>query len=160
MRETIASVREEMTRAARDPQAMHFYARAVVTVTNDPEALYEKRKDTIALIHALPGMEHLLKTDGFDIERIVADVRKAMRTNEILERGGGFPDLREGGDMVAAKKLIPVDLMKELIVAGTPAQVRDRLREFEEIGLTHVFLSGLGPTDTLESLQATIKAIS
>jgi 5,10-methylenetetrahydromethanopterin reductase len=160
MREAVETVRAGAAAAGRDPATIEFYARAAVTVTNDPEAIYERRKDTVAIIHTLPGMERLLTTQGFDIERIIADVRRVMRTEEILARGGNFADLREGGDLAAAKKQIPNDLMKELLVAGSADHVRQRLREFEEIGITHVFLSALSPTDTLETLESTLSAIA
>jgi 5,10-methylenetetrahydromethanopterin reductase len=156
MREAIATVRADAEAAGRDPSAIEFHARAAVTVTSDPEAIYEKRKDTVAMIHTLPGMERLLTTPGFDIERIMADVRRVMRTDEILARGGNFTDLRQGGDVAAARRLIPNDLMRELLVAGDVEYVRRRLREFEEIGVTHVFLNALSPSDTVESLGSTL----
>lgn len=160
MRESITTVREELMKACRDPEAFHFYARAAITVTDDPEATYEKRKDTLAIIHALPGMDALLKSEGFDIEQIMSGVRKVMRTEDILARGGGFRDLKEGGDLAAARKLIPNNLIEELIVAGPPDQIRQRLAEFEEIGITHVFLSGRGLRETVTSLEETLASIT
>lgn len=159
MRESIASVRSTLADVGRDPDAFHFYARAAVTVTSDPEQHFERRKNTVAMIHTLPGMDALLRSDGFDIEKIMADVRKVMRTDEILARGGGFPDLQDAGDLEAARNLIPVDLIAELTVAGPVDHVRARLAELEEIGLTHVFLGGLGPTESLESLEATLASL-
>ena len=92
------------------------------------------------------------KSDGFDTERIIADVRQAMRTQETLDQGGGFGDLRRGGDLEAAKKAIPSELMRELVVAGSIADVRARLVQFQEIGITHVFLAAQGASVTVESL--------
>ena len=152
MRQAIATVREAAERAGRDAGALSFHARAAITVTDDPEAIYERRKSTVAMIHTLPGMERLLMTDGVDVERIIADVRAAMRTGEILGAGGGFGDLRRGGDLAAARKAIPNDLMKELVVAGSVADVRARLEQFREIGVTHVFLATPGPEATVDSL--------
>lgn len=152
MREAIGTVREEAERAGRNAEALSFYARAAITITDDPEAIYERRKDTVAIIHALPGMERLLTADGFDIERIIGEVRSVMRTSEILNAGGGFGDLRRGGDLATARRAIPNDLMKELVVAGTIAHVRARLDQLREIGVTHVFLATPGPDTTTESL--------
>lgn len=160
MREAIAQVRDEAARAGRDPAALAFYARASVTITDNPEAVWERRKGTVAVIHALPGMERLLVSDGFDTGRIIADVRRAMRTDDILAAGGGFGDLRRGGDLAAARAAIPAELMRELVVAGTVADVRTRLREFREIGVTHVFLATPGPEATAESLAALIAALT
>lgn len=152
MREAIGTVRAAATASGRDPAALSFHARAAVTVTDDPEAVYERRKSTVAAIHVLPGMERLLQSPGFDTERIIAEVRAAMRTGETLAAGGGFGDLRRAGDLDAAKRAIPTGLMRELVVAGPVAEVRARLAQFSEIGVTHVFLAAPGPAVTADSL--------
>jgi 5,10-methylenetetrahydromethanopterin reductase len=152
LRDAIAAVRDAAREAGRDPEALAFYARAAITITDNPEVLYERRKATVATIHALPGMERLLQSDRFDTERIIADVRAAMRTDEILATGGGFPDLRRGGDLEAARRAIPDDLMAELVVAGTVDQVREKLAAMEAIGVTHAFLAAPGPGVTVASL--------
>jgi 5,10-methylenetetrahydromethanopterin reductase len=160
MRDAIARVREAAREAGRDPHAFSFYARAAITITNDPATLYERRKATVATIHALPGMERLLQSSRFDSERIIADVRAAMRTDEILASGGGFPDLRRGGDLAAAKRAIPDDLMAELVVAGSVGQVREKLATMESIGITHAFLAAQGPGATVESLGTLLEGLS
>lgn len=141
MRESIDTVRMAASDAGRDSSGLVFAARAQVTITDDPEAVYERRKSTVAMIHALPNMERLLTTDGYDVDRIIAEVRTAMRTEEILGAGGAFNDLRRGGDLAAAREAIPTSLMQELVVAGSVPQVRVRLEEMREIGVTHVFLA-------------------
>jgi 5,10-methylenetetrahydromethanopterin reductase len=155
----IGRVREAACEAGRDPEAFAFYARASITITDEVEALYERRKATVATIHALPGMERLLETDGFDTGRIIADVRAAMRTQEILDQGGGFGDLRRGGDLAAAKRAIPNDLMAELVVAGTVEQVRARLEAMQRAGVTHAFFAPQGPDVTAASLAALIQEL-
>lgn len=152
MCEAIDQVRRDAAAAGRDPDAFFFYARAAITITDDPEAVYERRKDTVAIIHALPGMERLLTSDGFDVDRIIADVRRVMRTDEILAAGGGFGDLRRGGDLKAARAAIPTDLMRQLVVAGSVEDVRRRIAQLEEIGVTHAFLAAPGRDTTAESL--------
>jgi alkanesulfonate monooxygenase SsuD/methylene tetrahydromethanopterin reductase-like flavin-dependent oxidoreductase (luciferase family) len=134
-------------------------ARSSVTITDNPEVLYEKRKATVATIHALPGMDRLMEVPGFDTDRIMADVRQAMRTDEILASGGGFGDLRRGGDLAAAKRAIPNDLMAQLVVAGSPVEVRRRLSELEKIGITDVFLAPLDASATVESVATALDAI-
>lgn len=159
MREAIGTVREAAVAVGRDPAALTFHARASVTVTEDPEAVYERRKSTVAAIHVLPGMERLLHSPGFDTERVIADVRRAMRTDETLAGGGGFGDLRRAGDLDAAKRAIPTDLMRELVVAGSIESVRERLAQFSEIGITHVFLAAPGSSVTAESLAELIQGL-
>ncbi len=141
MRDQIAHVKQLAAKAGRDPEAITFYARCQVTITDDPEALYENRKTTVAMIHALPGMERLLQSHSHDIDSIMADVRTAMKVDDVLDRGGAFSALRREGDLDAARAAIPTDLMSELVVAGDVASVRAQLAQLAEIGVTHVFLA-------------------
>ncbi|CAA9586670.1 MAG: 5,10-methylenetetrahydromethanopterin reductase (Coenzyme F420-dependent N(5),N(10)-methylenetetrahydromethanopterin reductase) (Methylene-H(4)MPT reductase) [uncultured Thermomicrobiales bacterium] len=159
MGEAIGTVRAEAERSGRDPKGLSFYARAAIEITGDPEAVYERRKSTVALIHALPGMERLLRTYDVDVDSIIGEVRRAMRTDEILAAGGGFGDLRRGGNLAAARQAIPNDLMKELVIAGPVADVRARLEQFREIGVTHVFLAGPGPDTTAKSLGELLASV-
>jgi alkanesulfonate monooxygenase SsuD/methylene tetrahydromethanopterin reductase-like flavin-dependent oxidoreductase (luciferase family) len=159
MEGAIVSVRAQAKRAGRDPSGFVFAARSAVTVTDDPERVYEQRKSTVAMIHALPGMERLLQSEGYDVERIIADVRAVMNTEAILGRGGGFGDLRRGGDLAAAKRAIPTELMRELVVAGSVDEVRARLRRMSEIGITHVFLAPPRPGTTAAELGDLIAAL-
>lgn len=160
MREAIGTVRQHANDAGRDPSGLAFVARAQVAITDDPEAVFERRKATVAMIHALPLMERLLTTDGFDIDRIIADVRAAMRTEEILGEGGGFSDLRSGGDLEAAKRAIPLDLMRELVVAGPLPDVRARLQEMREMGITHVFLASPKPGTSVDDLAELVRSLT
>lgn len=156
MRDQISNVKRMAAAVGRDADALTFYARCQVTVTNDPEALYEKRKTTIAMIHALPGMERLLQSDAHDIDTIIADVRKAMRVNEILEAGGAFSQLRTKGNLQAAREAIPTSLMSELVVAGDLPTIRRKLSDLADIGVTHVFLAAPA---TIEDLPGIVKSL-
>jgi 5,10-methylenetetrahydromethanopterin reductase len=153
----IREVRHEAAACGRDPDALRFFARSGVTITANPESVWEKRKATIAMIHALPGMERLLVSPGFDIGSIIEGVREAMGTMEVLERGGNFPELRRSGDMDAARRRIPTALMRELVVAGPVEEVRERLRQLREIGVTDVFL--VPPSKDPDRLSETVAAL-
>ena len=152
IRDQIASVKKTAAAAGRDPDQITFNARCQVTITDDPESLYERRKATVAMIHSLPGMERLLQSDRYDIERIMADVRQAMKVDEVLARGGAFTNLRREGDLAAARAAIPTDLMSELVVAGDVPTVRAKLAVLAEIGVTHVFLAAPKDLDSLPEL--------
>jgi alkanesulfonate monooxygenase SsuD/methylene tetrahydromethanopterin reductase-like flavin-dependent oxidoreductase (luciferase family) len=152
MREQIQLVKSSAAEVGRDPDAVTFNARCQVTVTDDPEALYERRKSTVAMIHSLPGMERLLQSDRHDIDRIIADVRQAMKVEEVLARGGAFADLRRHGNLQAAKAAIPTELMAELVVAGDIPTVKAKLAELEAIGVTHVFLAAPKEIESLPEL--------
>lgn len=141
MREQIANVKEMAAEVGRDPASLAFNARCQVTITDDPESLYERRKSTVAMIHSLPGMDRLLQSSTHDIDHIMADVRHAMRVDDVLDRGGAFGALRREGNLDAARAAIPTDLMSELVVAGDISSVRKQLAELADIGVTHVFLA-------------------
>ncbi len=157
MRDQIANVKQMAQAVGRDPEKLTFNARCQVTITDDPEALYEKRKSTVAMIHSLPGMQRLLQNDTFDIEKIMADVRQAMRVDDVLEHGGAFSELRREGDLAAAKSAIPTELMQELVVAGSVSDVRKQLLHLHEIGVTHVFLAAPGELESLPELVESLR---
>ena len=160
MERTIRDVRRQASEAGRDPDAISFFARSAVTITDDPEAIWERRKDTVSLIHALPGMDRLLESPGYDIEAIIAEVRSVMHTGDVLDRGGNFLDVKRAGDFAAARTLIPTDLMRELVVAGSVEEVRDRLTTFREIGVTDVFLARPPKGEPVERLVEIVNALS
>ena len=141
MRDQVTHVKHMAAAAGRDPDALTFNARCQVTITSDPEAVYEQRKSTIAMIHVLPGMERLLQTPHYDTEAIMHKVRAAMLVDDILAHGGAFGELRRAGDLAAAKAAIPTELMADLVVAGDVSSVRAKLAELAAIGITHVFLA-------------------
>jgi alkanesulfonate monooxygenase SsuD/methylene tetrahydromethanopterin reductase-like flavin-dependent oxidoreductase (luciferase family) len=157
MAETIRDVRAQAAAAGRDPDALHFIARSAVTITDDPEAVWEQRKATVAMIHALPGMERLLESPGFDTKAMIAQVRRDMRTEAVLARGGNFAELKAAGDLEAARRHIPTALMRELVVAGPAADVRADLLRFREIGVTDVVLAR--PKDDPEAIGDVVEAL-
>jgi alkanesulfonate monooxygenase SsuD/methylene tetrahydromethanopterin reductase-like flavin-dependent oxidoreductase (luciferase family) len=138
--DAIARVKRAAKDADRDPETLSFFARTGIYVTDNPEPELERRKATIAMIHALPGMQRLIETPLFDVEQIIADVRRVMKTDQVLAHGGGFPELRRRGDLDAARKLIPTELMMHLAVVGDITLVKARLRALAEVGVTHVFV--------------------
>jgi 5,10-methylenetetrahydromethanopterin reductase len=140
----IGRVRASAAAVGRAPNGLAFFVNPVAHVTNDLESELERNKGFIAIVHALPGMERLLETPGFDIPAIIERVRRAMKTEEILSRGGGFPDLRREGDLAAARRAIPTELVARLAAVGPLPVVRDRLRALAAIGATHVFLDRRG----------------
>lgn len=159
MERAIRDVKREASEAGRDPKVMSFFARSGVTITDDPEVVWERRKDTVAMIHALPGMDRLIESPGFDTGAIMAEVRRVMRTDEVLARGGNFHDLRRTGDFAAARGHIPTDLMRELVVAGSVEEVRVRLTRLREIGVTDIFLARPPKGEPTERLIDVVAAL-
>ncbi|MGH2562785.1 MAG: LLM class flavin-dependent oxidoreductase, partial [Thermomicrobiales bacterium] len=158
MTSAIATVRQAASDAGRNPDRLAFFARVGLMVTDDPEPVLERRKNVIAMIHTLPGMDRLTQTPGFDVPAILAEVRRHMRTAETLAAGGGFADLRRAGDLDAARAAIPTELVARLAVVGTARNVRERLAELTRIGVTHVFVSGTDmPRDRWPELLSRIR---
>lgn len=152
MKEEIPKVKAMAAAAGRDPEHLTFYARCQITITDDPESIYEKRKSTVAMIHSLPGMERLLRNDTYDVEAIIANVRAEMKVDQVLEHGGAFSEMRRVGDVGAAKNAVPTALMAELVIAGDVPTVRQRLQQLEAIGVTHVFVSVPADSDQLTEI--------
>ncbi|HEV2107517.1 MAG TPA: LLM class flavin-dependent oxidoreductase [Thermomicrobiales bacterium] len=160
LEEAIGTVRESARDAGRDPAAFRFMARAGVLVTDDPEPVLERRKAHLALINSLPGMDWLLAEPGFDIPAIMANVRRTMCTDEVLARGGGFPEMRRAGDLAAASAAIPTELMARLTVVGPLAEVRERLRSLVEIGVTDVFVFPPEPGEAAEEYRERLRELT
>ena len=124
--------------AGRNPGDLEFIARPRIVVTDEPEREYERIKNAIAIIYTLPGMGRLIDVKGFDVEAILADVRRVMKTDEIIGKGGAFLELREGGDLPAARKRIPDDLVANLAMIGTLGEIRPRIAAYAELGVSEI----------------------
>ena len=159
VRGAIAAVRAAARSAGRDPHALAVIVRANALVTDNPESVLERRKVGLALIATLPGMGELVRTPGHDTQAILARVRTAMRTDETLATGGGFPALRRAGDLAAARAAIPTDLMAALCPVGSLSLVRDRLARLAALGVTEVTVSPPRARDTEEDYAARLVAL-
>ncbi len=139
--EAIPAVRAAARAAGRDPALLRFVLRTAVFVSDDPESFLERQKTLIALVNTLPGMERLLRLDGHDLPAMMAQVRRAMRTEELLASGAGFPALRRGGDLTAARAAIPTEVVARLAIAGPLAEAVARLRRLAALGISDVSLA-------------------
>jgi 5,10-methylenetetrahydromethanopterin reductase len=146
-------------KAGRDPGDLSYFVNPAVIVTDDPEPVLERKKGFIAMVHALPGMDRLLMTDRWDVDSIVAKVRAAMGTEEIVEQGGLFVDLRQRGDLEAARRAIPTDLVAHAAAIGPVQVVREKLAHFEAAGATHLFVDRAGLPERLEDVVALVDSL-
>jgi hypothetical protein len=101
-------------------------------------------------------MDRQLVGLNFDLDKIMADVRRLMRTNEVLARGGSFADLRREGDLTAARRAIPTELVHQVAIVGPLDLVRTRLAEYRDAGVTDVFVcsDSVGNHDLIAELAA------
>ena len=135
--EVIPDVRGAAHRAGRDQANLAFVLRTAVKITDDPRLYLEQQKNLFALINALPGMDRLVRVPGYDGPAIMAEVRRAMRSDVGLA-AGGFPGLRRVADLEAARAAIPDGLIARLAIVGPLPEVRSRIARLAEIGVTHL----------------------
>jgi 5,10-methylenetetrahydromethanopterin reductase len=154
LRQAIPRVRTAAMAAGHDPSRLAFVLRTTTVVvdsaTTERKAI-DRGKNLLALVSTLPGMDQLVRTEGFDTSPLLDEVRMTMRTRETLAAGGGFPALRRNGDLAAARALIPDDLVRQLGVIGSLPVVRERLRGLDALGVTHI---GVAPPPDATSVES------
>jgi 5,10-methylenetetrahydromethanopterin reductase len=154
LRRAIPRVRAAATAAGRDPAGLAFVLRTTTAVAESAAAerkAIDRGKNLLTLVSTLPGMDRLVRTEGFDVPVLLDEVRVTMRTRETLAAGGGFPALRRDGDLTSARSLIPDDLVRHLGVIGSLPVVRERLRALDELGVTHI---GVAPPPDATSVES------
>lgn len=145
----VGQVRSSALSCGRDPDGLSFFVNPALMVTADPEPVYARKKAFAVMVHALPGMERLLMTEAFNVPEIMGRVRIAMKTEEVLGRGGLFPELREAGDVEAATSMIPDGLIEAASAIGSLEYVQAKVRDFVAAGATHLFVDRRGlPKDS------------
>ncbi len=149
----IELVRDSATAEGRDPAALRFTYGTRALITDDPTPEIERRKLTVALINALPGMDRQLEGAGFDIPDLIGRIRQTLGSDEQLARGGGFPELRRGGRLHEAARLVPSGLVERLSVIGPADHVRDRLQELAALGIDTVLVQLPGGSEPPEELR-------
>ena len=159
LRASVERVRSAAVAAGRDPRALRFFFDPGIRITDDPGPKLDELKATIATIHALPGMERQLRAPGLNVDGVMANVRKAMRTDEVLAAGGAFAELRREGDLAAAKRAIPDELVRAVSAVGPPSEVRRRLADLSEIGITDVFFNIARSPGGIEALGDVLASI-
>jgi 5,10-methylenetetrahydromethanopterin reductase len=125
----------------RDPDRFSIFLRTGIHVTGDSASALRYRKTLMSILTPLPGMARHIEHPDYDIESIIGEVRAAMGTEAVLERGGNFIDLRLAANFNAARAAIPDGLINDLSYVGDAANVRAKLKRIRALGVTHVFLS-------------------
>ena len=154
LRQAIPRVRAAAMAAGRDPAPLACVLGTTVAVVETEGAerkAIDRGKNLLALVSTLPGMERLVRSEDFDVPALLDEVRETMRTRATLAAGGGFAALRRGGDLAAARALIPDDLIRRLGIIGPLTMVRERLHDLAEIGVTHVGVAPPPETTSVES---------
>ena len=159
----IAVVRDRAVAAGRDPALLRFTYGTRVLITDDPAPELERRRAMLALVNALPGMDRQLTGTGHDIPVLIGAIRDVLGSDELLARGGGFPELRRTGRLSAAAKLVPIDLVDRLSVVGSADHVRRRLTALAALGIGEVFVQlpdAATPPEALGGRLTALQALS
>jgi alkanesulfonate monooxygenase SsuD/methylene tetrahydromethanopterin reductase-like flavin-dependent oxidoreductase (luciferase family) len=154
LREAIPLVRQAAITAGRDPDALAIILRSEITVTHDDTSerkALTRAKSFLALLAGFAGMSRLYQVPGYDTEAIIANVRAAMRIDEVLASGGGFPALRRTGDLAAARAAVPDAFIRALALVGNPEELAPRLAALRDLGVTCVSVT---PPPEAESVSA------
>lgn len=162
LRQAIPQVRQAAVAADRDPSALAFILRTEITLTADDASerkALSRAKSLFALLAGFPGMGRLYQVPGYDVEAIIARVRAAMRTDEVLANGGGFPALRRTGDLAAARAAIPDDFIRALAMVGSADDLGPRLATLRELGVTCVSVTPPAEAGSVAAWQETLTVL-
>ena len=162
LRRAMPLVRQAATTAGRDPNALAVVLRTEITLANDDASEHKaltRAKSLFALLAGFPGMSRLYTVAGYDTEAIVADVRTAMRTDEVLASGGGFAALRRTGDLAAARAAIPDAFIRALALVGTPEDLQPRLASLRALGVTCVSVAPPADAASVTAWAQTLAAL-
>ncbi|MCX7624376.1 MAG: LLM class flavin-dependent oxidoreductase [Thermomicrobium sp.] len=144
---TLPELRARLQESGRDPARFRVFVRTNLVLTDDPEPHLEERKIPFALLTTLPGMSRQVVVPGFDVERLVAELRRLLRIDESLRAGRPWHDIRRAVDPTLVRRLVPTELIAQLCLIGPARELRPRLARLAALGVTHVFLRALPEPD-------------
>ncbi len=151
----LPELRTQLTAAGRDAERFPVFVRTNLVLTDDPEPHLEERKVPFALLATLPGMSQQVVVPGFDVERLIADLRQRLRIAELLRSGRPWHDIRQTVDAATLRRLVPTELIAQLCLIGPAHELRPRLQRLAALGVTHVFLRAL-PEPDAEAYRAVL----
>ena len=146
VRDSIRNIRSEASAAGRDTGELEFIIFTGLEVTDQPEMALERFKSEMAMYHSIPGMARTLAGTTYDVPSIIERVRHSMRTQEILDLGGWTEEFSNLSDSDQAREAIPTGLVDQVAIVGNADTVRNRLADYEAVGVTHFFVPS--PRDT------------
>lgn len=133
--------------AARRTRAdFEVAASCQVVVTDDPVAAYRRIKPTLALYFGGMGAADM---------NFHADVLRRMGFQDVVDEIG---ELFRAGRKDDAAAAVPDELVSDLMIVGTPDQVRDQVRDWETAGVTMLLVS-CQTTDELRTLAETVLSV-
>jgi probable F420-dependent oxidoreductase len=121
----VKEIRAGAERAGKDPDAVEVVMRVQCCVTDDPAPIREAFASSFSAYIVAPGYDTFFTWQGFG--DVVEGVRAA----------------RAAKDRAASRAAVSDDILDALVVAGTADEIRSRLKNFMNAGVTtpavHVF---------------------
>jgi probable F420-dependent oxidoreductase len=97
--------------------------------------------------------------DGIQVARFMFAAYATVPVYEAFFRGLGWGDAIDpmvaawrGGDRKAALEVVPEELVREIFIFGSPDEMRARLNEYADRGITTFVLSPIAPPEQLPGL--------
>ena len=140
VRRAVRKTRDQAVAAGRTLERFAVIVSTGVDVTDDPDAALHRISRDLALYLSVPGMEASLTGTEHDVASVASEVRQAMRAEEVIARGGWTRDFEAVGDVEAASRAVPPDLVQQVAAVGNASDVRRRLTEYQDAGATHFFV--------------------
>ena len=137
---TVREAREAASAAGRPPDEFSVIVSTAVEVTKDAGASLERTRRELALHLTVPGMERSITGTEHDVPSMASGVREALRAKEVIDGGGWTRDFERVGDLEAAARAIPPELVTRVAAVGPTDTVRRRLTEYRDAGATHFFV--------------------
>lgn len=153
VKRAVATLRAAAQAAGRAPSEVVVSRLTSIALTDDPEAYLERMRPFVARELSIPGRgEAMLEGTRWSPE-ILAPIRAALRTEELLRQGlEPYRWVLRVGDVPAACARVPLELVAELVIAGDESACRAQLAAFAEAGVERVILSSPQPLAELRGL--------
>ncbi|MHB8618465.1 MAG: LLM class flavin-dependent oxidoreductase [Chloroflexota bacterium] len=143
--------------AGRDVSGSERVVLIPLVLARDPEPFREAMRQRVAFLVSIPGNGDVLAAGmGIDPDQ-VAHVRRAFGTMEMLEQGlDAFTNTRTPERMAAGARELPTGAEDLVSLMGDAAEVRRRMRSYEQAGATSFMLElmteGIDPDEAIEQL--------
>ena len=132
-------------RAERTNLNFEYATLKICSVHRDPSRARELSKHSIAFYSTLPYFDIILDPAGFGQQK--ENIREAFEQNDVSK-------------MV---ELVTEDMVDQLVLAGTPDDIVDQIKPFEDLLDTMILASpnfGLAPSETKANLEMMMKVFS
>lgn len=150
--------KQNVMQSGRNPDDVSIIVQTGFEVTENRDRTLEKMKDRMAVIHSVPGFDRVLQSKNFDVPEIIARVKMALNSDQILAAGGWTREFRETADWDTVRTAIPLDLMDQVAIVGSSAKIGATLELYERLGVTHIFIPPPMKT-TCEEYSSLVKSI-